>query len=260
MTDQQHYPHQDGDVTVLGPRVFVTNDGAVINWRGVNYVPQPDDSFTIPDEQPAPVDWEVIAQQRERELRAVGEARHTAEQERDQLHQVLHVLRYGMVRAGSADLAASYIVQLIDTTMEMATGSALEPCDADAQAARANQAEAERDGAYRERAHLVALLAALTDGAVITDAQDVDEPGWQIVYLTLGGRQCSWHIAPRDADLVQHVERVGPLDVRALWDGHTTDAKYAGIAAWTAELAQRCGPACAEQHTEVERCEIARNR
>ncbi|GGR70921.1 MULTISPECIES: hypothetical protein [Streptomyces] len=46
MTDQQQYPHQDGDVTVLGPRVFVSNDGVVINWRGVNYVPQPDEQST----------------------------------------------------------------------------------------------------------------------------------------------------------------------------------------------------------------------
>ncbi|MEU0332200.1 hypothetical protein [Streptomyces sp. NPDC006193] len=197
-------------------------------------------------EQTAAVNWQAIAEQREHE--------------RDQLHQVLHLLRYGMARAGSAELAASYVVQLIDTTMEMATGSALEPCDADARAARANEAEAQRDSAYRERAHLVALLTALTDGAVITDARDVDEPGWQIVYLTLGGRQCSWHISPRDTDLFQHVERVGALDVRALWDGHTTEEKYAHIAAWTAELAQRCGPACAEQHTERGRCEIARNR
>jgi hypothetical protein len=120
--------------------------------------------------------------------------------------------------------------------------------------------EAERDAAYRERAHLIALLAALTDDAVITYAPDVEEPGWQIVYLTIGGRQCSWHIAPQDADLFQHVERVGALDLRALWDGHTTEEKYAHIAATAAELAQRCGPACAEQHTEIGRCEIARNR
>lgn len=116
------------------------------------------------------------------------------------------------------------------------------------------------DAAYRERANLVALLAALTDDAVITYAPDVEEPGWQIVYLTIGGRQCSWHISPRDADLFQHVERVGALDLRALWDGHTTEEKYAHIAATAAELAQRCGPACAEQHTETGRCEIARNR
>ena len=102
-----------------------------------------------------------------------------------------------------------------------------------------NDLTKERDGAYRERAHLVALLAAMTDDAVITYAPDTDEPGWQIVYLTIGGRQCSWHIAPRDADLFQHVERVGALDVRALWDGHTTEEKYAHIAAHTTELAQR---------------------
>jgi hypothetical protein len=125
---------------------------------------------------------------------------------------------------------------------------------------RAESAEAERDGAYRERAHLVALLAAMTDGAVITYAPDIEEPGWQIIYLTIGGQQCSWHIAPRDADLFAHVERVGALDVRALWDGHTTEEKYTHIAEHTAELAQRCGPDCSEQHTERGRCEIARNR
>jgi hypothetical protein len=99
----------------------------------------------------------------------------------------------------------------------------------------AREREAERDGAYRERAHLVALLAALTPGAVITYATDVDEPGWQIVYLNIGGHQASWHISPRDADLFQHVERVEHDDPRGHWDGHTTEEKYAAIAAHTAE-------------------------
>jgi hypothetical protein len=99
----------------------------------------------------------------------------------------------------------------------------------------------ERDGAYRERAHLVALLAALTDHAVIAPALDVEEPGWWIVYLSLGGRQASWHISPRDATLFGHVEHVTVDDYRAQWDGHTTEEKYAGIAAWTAELAERGG-------------------
>lgn len=120
--------------------------------------------------------------------------------------------------------------------------------------------EAERDGAYGERAHLVALLAALTDGAVIAPALDLDEPGWWIAYLTIGGRQCSWHIAPRDAALFKDVERVEPDDPRAQWDGHTTDEKYAGIAAHTTELMLRCGPECAEQRTETGRCETTRNR
>ncbi|GAA2311545.1 hypothetical protein OKJ48_09160 [Streptomyces kunmingensis] len=42
--------------------------------------------------------------------------------------------------------------------------------------ARAEQAEAERDGAYRERAHLVALLAAMTSGAVITPPRTPTSP------------------------------------------------------------------------------------
>jgi len=99
--------------------------------------------------------------------------------------------------------------------------------------------EAERDGAYRERAHLVALLAAMTDGAVIAPASDVDEPGWQIAYLRLGGWQASWHIAPRDAELFARVERVEPDDPRAQWDGHTTDQKYTRIRQHTRVLQLR---------------------
>lgn len=102
-----------------------------------------------------------------------------------------------------------------------------------------NDLTEERDGAYRERAHLVALLAAMTTDAVITPAGDVDEPGWQIAYLSLGGRQCSWHIAPRDAELFEHLEHVPANDPRAQWDGHTTDEKYKHIAAWTTELAEQ---------------------
>jgi hypothetical protein len=32
------YPHPDGDVTVLGPEIFASSDGAVISWKGENYV------------------------------------------------------------------------------------------------------------------------------------------------------------------------------------------------------------------------------
>ncbi|MDH6116874.1 hypothetical protein ABH930_000293 [Kitasatospora sp. GAS204A] len=87
-------------------------------------------------------------------------------------------------------------------------------------------AEAERDGAYRERAHLVAWLAALHP-AVIAPAPDIDEPGWQIIYLQISPhRQASWHISPRDADLFKRVEHVPADDPRAQWDGHTTRQKY----------------------------------
>lgn len=108
------------------------------------------------------------------------------------------------------------------------------------------QAEAERNGAYRERAHLVALLAALTPGAVLAPAPDVDEPGWTIAYLNIGGHQASWHISPRDAGLVAHIEPVDADDPRAQWDGHTTDQKYEHIAQYTAALAAAQQPATQE--------------
>ncbi|MFJ8934065.1 hypothetical protein ACIRLA_46620 [Streptomyces sp. NPDC102364] len=98
------------------------------------------------------------------------------------------------------------------------------------------------NAAYRERAHLVALLASMTPGAVLAPAPDVDEPGWQIVYLTVGGRQCAWHIAPGDADLFTHTEHVTADDPRAQWDGHTTDEKYRHIANVTAYAGRvECG-------------------
>ncbi|MEV7358187.1 hypothetical protein [Kitasatospora sp. NPDC091276] len=95
-------------------------------------------------------------------------------------------------------------------------------------AAQLRTAEADRDGAYRERAHLTAWLATIHP-AVIAPATDIDEPGWQLLYVTVGGQQLSWHIHPRDADLYTHVEHVDPTDPRAQWDGHTTTEKYATI-------------------------------
>lgn len=90
-----------------------------------------------------------------------------------------------------------------------------------------HQAEQERDGAYRERARLVALIAGgLAEQVVVAPAPDVDEPGWQVLYATLHGCQCSWHFAPNDADLIEYFEHVPADDPRAQWDGHTTEAKY----------------------------------
>ncbi|MCI3240255.1 hypothetical protein [Streptomyces spinosisporus] len=85
----------------------------------------------------------------------------------------------------------------------------------------------ERDGAYRERAQLLSWLAALhPSSTVITQSPDVDEDGWQLLYLVAGGWQMSWHIHPRDADLFRHVTVVDVTDPRAQWDGHGTEQKY----------------------------------
>ncbi len=109
------------------------------------------------------------------------------------------------------------------------------PCADWCYACRLDRTEAERDGAYNERAHLAALLAALHP-SVIAPAPDVDEDGWQILYLRIGGKQASWHIAPRDAGLFAHVEHVPADDRRAQWDGHTTEQKYTHIEQHAARL------------------------
>lgn len=102
-----------------------------------------------------------------------------------------------------------------------------------------DQNATERDGAYRERAQLLAWLAALHP-AVRTLAPDTTEPGWQILYInpTTGG-QLSWHISPRDVELFEHVEYVpaDSRDERTTWDGHTTEAKYERIADLTQHIA-----------------------
>jgi hypothetical protein len=107
---------------------------------------------------------------------------------------------------------------------------------------RAEQAEAERDGAYRERAQLLALLATHYP-AVLAPAPDVDEEGWQILYLDLPTGQASWHIAPRDGDLLGHLAVAPADDPRAQWDGHTTAEKYGRIARHAADRAQHPRPA-----------------
>jgi len=119
-------------------------------------------------------------------------------------------------------------------------------------------AEAERDGAYRERAQLLALLATLADSAVLAPAVDIDdEDGWHLLFLHGGGRQMSWHIAPRDVELFRHVERVDVADPRAQWDGHTTDEKYTHIADWTAETASARARPSTTTLTVTEAADIA---
>lgn len=44
-----------------------------------------------PEEQASPVDWQAIAEQRERELRTVGETRHAAERRANQVEDLLRV-------------------------------------------------------------------------------------------------------------------------------------------------------------------------
>jgi hypothetical protein len=44
------YPFLNGDVTVLGPGIFASGVGGLINWNGVNYEPQGDDGHDDDDD------------------------------------------------------------------------------------------------------------------------------------------------------------------------------------------------------------------
>jgi hypothetical protein len=138
---------------------------------------------------------------------------------RDQIHAILD----GGISCGACGTPDWYTGQIMAVVEQQAAD------DLALWRSAAYQHARERDGAYRERAQLVALLAALYP-AVLAPAADVDEPGWQILYLTLPTGQASWHIHPRDADLYGHVQQVPSDDERAQWDGHTTEEKYQRIA------------------------------
>lgn len=87
------------------------------------------------------------------------------------------------------------------------------------------------DSVYRERAHLVAHLAALYPSVIGYD--DPAEPEWAVVYVKTAQGQMSWHISPDDMDLFTHV----PRGVAITWDGHTTEEKYARLDRLTAAKA-----------------------
>lgn len=84
------------------------------------------------------------------------------------------------------------------------------------------------DDLYRERAHLIAHLAALYPSVMVPDA-DPETPGWPILYVRLPTGQLSWHLSFRDMDLFSHVPSGA-----AIWDGHDTAEKYRRLDAHTA--------------------------
>lgn len=75
------------------------------------------------------------------------------------------------------------------------------------------------DAVYRERAHLLSLLAAIFPSHIQPDPA---EPDWPVLYIQLPTGQCTWHIRESDIELFAHVRR----DVYEPWDGHTTEEKY----------------------------------
>ena len=84
------------------------------------------------------------------------------------------------------------------------------------------------DDVYRERAHLVALIARLYP-SYMTPSLDIAEQGWWTVFIYLGAKQLTWHISPDDVELFGHVRKVTPTNPFVQWDGHTTPQKYRRI-------------------------------
>jgi hypothetical protein len=112
-------------------------------------------------------------------------------------------------RAGQAEEQLIEAEQTIDSYRELITG-----------------VERERNGAYRERARLVAYLAACYPSEIVEQAgQFADE--WPVIFVDTPAGQLSWHLSRADLDLFSHVRAfIG----ESPWDGHTTEEKYERLA------------------------------
>lgn len=78
------------------------------------------------------------------------------------------------------------------------------------------------DTVYRERAHLVALLATAYPSHI--GYNDPAEPEWAVITVEGPTGQMTWHVAPDDLDLFRHVRQTTAKD--APWDGHSNGKKY----------------------------------
>lgn len=76
--------------------------------------------------------------------------------------------------------------------------------------------------AYRDRARVLAPLAALFPSKLAANATD---PDWPVLYLSTPNGQISWHIAQADLDLLQHVTFDRETDALSIWDGHDTETR-----------------------------------
>lgn len=92
--------------------------------------------------------------------------------------------------------------------------------------------EAQLDDVYRERAHLVALLAGILPSHM--GYTDPGAPDWPVVIIEGPYGQLSWHVSPRDIDLFANVRATNEND--RPWDGHTTGEKYGRVREMIANL------------------------
>lgn len=84
-----------------------------------------------------------------------------------------------------------------------------------------------KDGAYTERNQVVAALSKLFPAHLARTAIEGWDPEWHwCVYIMLPTGQVSWHLHESHRPLFAHLS-----DGPAIWDGHTTEEKYARLAA-----------------------------
>lgn len=88
-----------------------------------------------------------------------------------------------------------------------------------------------KDAAYEERNRVVAALAAAHPSGIARTAIEGWSDDWHgCVYIDMPTGQASWHYHDSQAHLFAHLP---PYTDR--WDGHTTDEKYARLAALAGE-------------------------
>lgn len=86
------------------------------------------------------------------------------------------------------------------------------------------------DALYQERAQVVIAFArsAMALGLKVGFALDPAEgPEWPVLFVDLPTGQVSWHLTAQQRATVPDI---GEYDGE--WDGHSTDEKYARLAAW----------------------------
>lgn len=110
--------------------------------------------------------------------------------------------------------------------------------------AQNQQLDADLNGAYRERAHLLADIAARHPSHLAYSDSDV--PTWPVLTIEPDTGQMCWHINPDDLDLFEHVTWGDAFAIG--WDGHTTEEKYQRLRALTAAASG------AEPGPAVDRC------
>ena len=82
------------------------------------------------------------------------------------------------------------------------------------------------NNAYRERNQLVAVLSTVfPSGKAKTAIEGWDEAWHGCVYIDFQWGQASWHYHTDDEWMFIHLP-----PYTKVWDGHTTEAKYAAIA------------------------------